>query len=319
MNTLENNTQKTGRGVPRNGFRMTTNRRLQMEAAKAHGIEIDMDDFKAKPDFLQNLITQKASMPVHIPVEESYEDVRLKVQERFKVIEEITLSVCMGVSPAMILCGAGGVGKSSIVKKTIKELGLTDVKYINGKVSPSALYRLAYESRHRDSLIVFDDSDDVFFDDTSLQILKQITDSSEDRQVSWHSNRTMFDEEGREIPTDFEFNGSVIFISNIDFYREAEGNNKLAPHMKALISRSFVLDVDMKNHNYYLARLQDVLFDYMDESVYSLDIKNSIFDFMNKEKNSLRELSLRMVKKIRTLQMTYGPEWQSKAKIVLCK
>ncbi len=319
MNTQENLPQKSGRGIPRNGFRLTTNRKLAIEAAKSHGIEINMEDFKSKPDFLQNLITQKASMPVHIPAEESYDDIRLKVKERFKVIEEITLSVCMGVSPAMILCGAGGVGKSSIVKKTIESLGLVDVRYVNGKVTPTALYRLAHESRHQDSLIVFDDSDDVFYDDTSLQILKQITDSSEDRQVSWHSNRTMVDEDGDDIPSDFEFNGSVIFISNIDFYKEAEGNNKLAPHMQALISRSFVLDVDMKNRNYFLARLQDVLFDYMDESVYTIDIKHSIFNFMNKEKNSLRELSLRMVKKIRTLQMTYGVEWESKAKIVLCR
>ena len=319
MNIQENTPKKSGRGVPRSGFRLTMNRKLQIEQAKANGIEISMEDFKSKPDFINNLITQKANMPIHMPTEESYEDICLKVKERFKVIEEITLSVCMGVSPAMILCGAGGVGKSSIVKKTIESLGLVDVRYVNGKVTPSALYRLAYESRHQDALLVFDDSDDVFYDDTSLQILKQITDSSDDRQVSWHSNRTMVDEDGDDIPTDFEFNGSVIFISNIDFYREAEGNNKIAPHLQALISRSFVLDVDMKNRNYFLARLQDVLFEYMDESLYSLEIKNSIFDFMNKEKNALRELSLRMVKKIRTLQMTYGAEWQSKAKIVLCK
>lgn len=319
MNLQENIQQKSGRGIPKSGFRLTTNRKLAIEAAKSHGIEINMDEFKAKPDFINNLIAQKASMPIHIPLEESYEDIKSKVKERFNVLEEIVLSTCLGINPSLIISGGAGTGKSRIVMDTIDSLGISKYKIIKGKCSPSALFRILFEYRHEGDLICFDDADSIFEDSNSMNLLKACTDTTENRIISWHSNRTMLDENDEEVPNDFEFNGNIIFISNIDFYREASSNNKQAPHFEAMISRSFVLDVDMKNRKYYLARIEQVLFDLMDESVYTSSVKNSIYNFMRDESNTLRELSLRMVKKIHTLMKTYNNEWESKAKILLCR
>lgn len=314
--------EKSGRGVPKRGFRLTTNRRLQIEEAKRNGVEIDFSAFTSdKKDFVTNLINIKNNQAIehrNIIHEDSFEDIKLKVKQRFDILEEIAISVAMGISPALIISGAGGIGKSRIVKDVIESLGI-DAKFVNGKVSPIGLFKLAYECREEGSVLIFDDSDSVFDDVDSINLLKQITDSCDDRRVSWHSNRTMVDMDGEDIPNDFDFYGSVIFISNIDFYKEAEANNKLAVHIGAMISRSFVLDVDMKNSDYFLARLEQILFEKMDESVYDMDTKNSIYSFMTVEKNSLRELSLRMVKKIHTLMQTYGKDWQAKSKILLCK
>jgi hypothetical protein len=319
MNTLESNTQKSGRGVPKSGFRMTTNRKLAIEHAKSHGIEINMEDFKAKPDFLQNLIAQKANIPVHIPVEESYDDIRIKVKERFCVMNEMVLSTSLGVNKSLILSGAPGVGKSTEVQNVIDSLGLTNYKIVKGKVTPTALFRLFFAYKNDDDLLVFDDSDSIFSNKDAIDILKSATDSGDKRIISWHSNRTMLDEDGDDIPTDFEYNGNVIFISNIDMYKEAESNNAQSEDFKALISRSFVLDLYMKNRDYYLARIQEVLFDKMDESKISIIDKHKIYNFMTENKTMLRELSLRMVNKLNVIIQTYGNDWDAKSKILLCK
>jgi hypothetical protein len=129
----------------------------------------------------------------------------------------------------------------------------------------------------------------------------------------------MLDEDGDDIPTDFEYNGNVIFISNIDMYKEADSNNAQSEDFKALISRSFVLDLYMKNRDYYLARIQEVLFDKMDESKISIIDKHKIYNFMTENKTMLRELSLRMVNKLNVIIQTYGNDWDAKSKILLCK
>lgn len=311
---------KSGRGVPKSGYRMTIGRKLAIEEAKANGIEISMDDFKnTKQDFVANILKLKSEKVIQPSNEETFDEIKAKVKARFQVLEEITLSTCCGINPSLIISGGAGTGKSRIVFDTIESLGLTDYKIIKGKVSPTALFRLLYQFRNEGAVLAFDDCDSVFDDEDSMNLLKAATDTTENRVISWHSNRIMLDEDEEEIPSDFEFNGNIVFISNYDFYREALGNSKQAKHFEAMISRSFVLDVDMKNKDYYLARIEQVLFDLMDESDMTLDIKKSIYNFMTKEKNIIRELSLRMVKKIHTLMKTYNNEWESKAKILLCK
>jgi hypothetical protein len=313
---------KTGRGVPAKGFRMTTNRRLQIEAAAAKGIHIDPSEFaNPKSAFIDNLLAQRNEKEVKSvsQLEESFDDIKQKVRDRFSVMEDMVLSTAMGINPSLIISGAAGVGKSTTVRKTVESLGLTNCKSVSGTITPVGLYKLLWETREEGSVLIFDDADSVFDSDRSVDLLKAATDSTDMRMVSWHSDRVKVDEDGEEIPTDFEYNGSIIFISNIDIYREAAGNSKQAPHFQALISRSFVMDLAMKNRSYYLARIEQVLFTDMDTSIMSHAVKQSIYDFMTSEKDSLRELSLRMVKKIFVLQKTYMTEWAEKSRILLCK
>jgi hypothetical protein len=311
---------KSGRGIPKNGFRMTTNRRMLIEAAKAQGVEIDPTQFASKQNLIENLLAQKEEKEVKSVsvLEESFDEIKQKVKDRFSVMEDMVLSTAMGINPSLIISGAAGVGKSTTVRKTIESLNVL-AKHVTGKITPVGLFKLLWETREEGSVLVFDDADSVFDDDTSIDLLKAATDSTDTRMVSWHSNRTMQDEDGEDIPNDFEYNGSIIFISNIDIYREASGSGKQAPHFQALISRSFVMDLAMKNRNYYLARIEHVLFTDMDTAIMSNEVKQSIYDFMTREKDSLRELSLRMVKKIFVLQKTYMTEWAEKSRILLCK
>lgn len=323
MQNQEQTSKFQGRGKPAAGFRLTIGRRLAIEEARKNGVELDLSSFsKPKQDFVSHLIKQKAEMDIinpHVSIEETFEDIKAKVKARFDVMTDLVLSTAMNINPSLIISGASGVGKSTTVKNTIDSLGLVNAKFVSGKISPVGLFKLLYTYREQDSVLVLDDSDSVFDDDVSIDLLKAATDSTDIRLVSWHSNRTMQDEDGDDIPNDFEFNGSIIFISNMDIYKEASSNNKQAPHFQALISRSFVLDLSMKNKDYYLARIEDVLYNSMDESIMNLEVKDRIYKFMTEEKNNLRELSLRMVKKLHVLMLTYNNDWESKAKILLCK
>jgi hypothetical protein len=87
-----------------------------------------------------------------------------------------------------------------------------------------------------------------------------------------------------------------------------------------MISRSFVLDLAMKNRREYLLRIRHVLFNpkFGDDDM-TIDVKNDIYSFMKQEVNNLRDVSLRMVKKLHILIKTYNDGWESKAKVLFCK
>lgn len=293
------------RGVPKAGFRMTMKRQQSMQSGE-----------QVMPNFL--MATQPSPVQAEV-VNKTFDEIKQEVSERFTVMEEIALSTAMGINPSLIIGGAAGVGKSHTVMSVIDSLGVKHSRVVKGSVTPVGLFRLLYDYRHEGSLLVFDDCDSVWDDDVTLNLLKAATDTTDKRTLSWHSSRQIYDEDGNEVPSDFEFNGNIIFISNIDFYRESKGNGRMAPHFAAMISRSFVLDVAMKNEEYYLARIHHVLFDCMDESEFNHDTKSAVFNFMTENKATLRELSLRMVKKISVLMKTYPNGWQDKAKVLLCR
>jgi hypothetical protein len=249
----------------------------------------------------------------------SFDEIYVEVEDRFKVMEEMALSTALGINPAVYFSGAAGVGKSTTVMNTIESLGLERVKVVKGKVSSFGLYSLLHEYRHEGSVIVFDDSDSIFDDEDKLNILKAVTDSSDVRTVSWITSKIATDSEGEELPAEFDFKGSIIFLTNYDIYAEASSGSKMSVHFKALISRSFVLDLAMPTKTHYLARIKHVLFDCIPDSVYNAEVKQDMYDFMVDEQDTLRELSLRMLKKMSVMIDTYGAEWKQKSKILLCK
>ena len=80
------------------------------------------------------------------------------------------------------------------------------------------------------SIIVFDDCDSVMKDPVALNLLKGALDSYGKRIISW--NADMRDD---DLPKSFNFEGRVIFISNMD-------QNRID---QALRSRSMMIDLSM--------------------------------------------------------------------------
>ena len=191
------------------------------------------------------------------------------------------------------------------------------VTYIKGYVRPLALYKLLYETRSSKSVLVFDDSDSIFHDDVSMNLLKSACDSTDRRILHWLSRsiENESDEDGESIPDRFEFEGSVIFITNYDFDNMINSGSKLAPHFEALVSRSHYLDLAMKTKMDYLVRIKQVVRGGMLKSRGMNEIDTVlIMQFIENNVEVLRELSLRMVVKIAGLYKMNKSNWQKLAK-----
>ena len=283
------------RGVPKNGFRMTRKRR-------SSGVRVS-----SAPAFIQ---------PIR---KESVAEIEVKLQDRFEALEIMSEATGRGINRALIVSGPAGLGKSFTVEAKMAELEKQGhhITYIKGYVRPLALYKLLYESRRSNSVLVFDDSDSIFYDDVSMNLLKSACDSTDRRVLHWLSRslEREEDEDGENIPEKFEFEGSIIFITNYDFDRLIESGNKLAPHFEALGSRSHYLDLAMKTKLDYLVRIKQVVRGGMlRDRGFTVSDETMIMEFIVDNVDRLRELSLRMVVKLSGLYKMDRVNWQKLAK-----
>ena len=132
----------------------------------------------------------------------------------------------------------------NVVKALIAKFGENTIvrtrdtpEHIEGYVRATGLYKTLYKNRHAGNLVVLNGADSIFNDSTCLNLLKAACDSSDVRKLSWLSNAEMEDEDGESIPNNFVFNGSIIFITNIDFGVAVENGLKMSPPYEALMSR----------------------------------------------------------------------------------
>lgn len=314
------------------GFRLTPKRKEAIRICESMGKQFNTEIFKNpithamstedlikfSDESLGNRSIEIQSTIPEIRQELSKEQIYQNVREKFKLMEEFVILTGLGTYNSLFISGSAGVGKTESTKQNLSNLGL-DYKRISGNMTDGGLYKTLYENRFQGNILLFDDTDEILLREKSLNVLKAATDSSDIRTVDWGSSKSFFDEDGDEIPPQFEFNGTIIFISNKDLYKEAKSGSKLAPHIEALISRSVVLDVTLNSKDEYLARIHDVLFNKMDESKYSVDVKNELFGFLEEHGEKIQELSLRMIKKLYGLFMNYDTEWKQKALLAFGK
>lgn len=283
------------RGVPKSGFRMTKNRKKNTLTA---------------PHCVAQFITTKI---------ESVDEIERKLEDRFEALELMADATGRGINRSLIVSGPAGLGKSFTIEAKMAELESEgkQITYIKGYVRPLSLYKLLWDSRHSDSVIVFDDSDSVFYDDVSMNLLKAACDSTETRKLYWLSKSldNMTGDEEDSIPDRFEFEGSIIFITNYDFDNMIASGNKLAPHFQALVSRSMYLDLEMKSKMDYIVRIKQVVKAGMlrGRGLSESDIVQ-IMEFIENNMEQMRELSLRIVVKIATLYKMSKTNWQKLAR-----
>lgn len=174
----------------------------------------------------------RISMQAELPEETELE--RATPEERFDDMNSYITSVIKGHKPLALLCGAPGVGKTYRVMEYVKK-NLKPNQYfvIKGRCTPSALFMALWEHRHEGHILIFDDCDDVFKDDTAVNIIKAAYDSSDVRAVSWMSSKgipmdvetathpdnvddAVFDEQKNMwlYPRHFTYNGGGIIITN---------------------------------------------------------------------------------------------------------
>jgi hypothetical protein len=232
------------------------------------------------------------------------------------MLDRLTIAAIKGNIPSLIVVGPPGVGKSYGVISQLEAHSVFDVidgrppKYtvLKGKVTPIGLYCSLYRYSDSNNVLVFDDCDDVFKDDLSLNILKAALDSGR-RKISWKSSSSMLRDTGT--PDEFEFNGSVIFITNMKFDKQSRS---LAEHIEALRSRSLFLNLKMDSERDQMLRVRQVHRDADGGLFAKYDFQNGegeqILDYMWQHRNQLQQISLRMALNIANLVRSEPQDWQ---------
>ena len=162
------------------------------------------------------------------------------VEERFNFLENYVQLVTEKKSNSLIISGNSGLGKTYRVIKKLKETN-TDYFLVKGFATARALYDTMY--RNRNKLIVFDDCDSILEDKVAINLLKGALDSYDERIVSWLSKT-----KDKSIPLQFDFQGQVIFISNLP----------LEKFDKAMKSRALTIDVFMTPKEKYELMMKTV-------------------------------------------------------------
>jgi len=245
--------------------------------------------------------------------EESDAETIERIRTRFNMLNDMTKAVKKGDVRAMIVSGPPGVGKSHGVEevleryKTLEQLGARKThEVIKGAMSPLGLYAALYKMADAGNVVVFDDCDSIFSDELSLNILKAALDSKKTRKIHWNTDSHKLRAEG--IPDSFTFKASAIFITNLKFDKV---KGKLREHLEALESRCHYMDLTIDTDREKMLRIRQVIQDGM-LNTYKLseEVKEDIIDFVDANKNRVRELSLRTVLKVADLAVAFPNNWE---------
>jgi hypothetical protein len=248
-----------------------------------------------------------------------------EIAERFEILTDMTKAAISGDIRAMIVSGPPGVGKSFSVEREVEKATLLDqlagkrlrAEVVKGSATPIGLYQTLYKYSDPNCMVVFDDCDSILLDDVSLNLLKGALDSGKKRKISWLAESSTLRREG--IPDQFEFKGSVIFITNLKF--DGMKSQKLKDHLEALQSRCHYLDLTLDTMRDKILRIRQIakageLFDGYD---FEPVVQDEIVDFMDENKNRLREMSLRMATKIADLRKSFPLRWKALAQTTCMK
>jgi hypothetical protein len=254
-----------------------------------------------------------------VEVVKTDEEILQDIGERFRILSILTKGAIAKNVRSVVVTGAPGVGKTYTVENILTNSTNKHI-IVRGTLSAINLYMLAYEYRQEGAVIVLDDSDEIFQDVEAINILKALCDSSDIRRVSYMKEAYQLKE--NDIPNQFEYRGSMIFISNVDFQRFVDdGKNKFAPHMSALMSRSLYLDLQIHDRDTLGVWVENLATSgkIFDIDNIPMEVRPKILQFMKDHRDDLRELSIRTLKKINQLAKTQPDTWESLARVLLLR
>jgi len=308
-----------GRDCPVNDYVFTLVKDWSMGVRGGY-IMVDASDVPGFPDHnikimcdADGFIEETDGLAVAQAKEETDEEIVERLRARFDMLTDMTKAVKAGTVGAMIVSGPPGVGKSHGVEEVLDRYqmvatlgGAKKYDIVKGAMSPIGLYCKLYNYSAKDEVLVFDDCASIFNDELSLNIMKAALDTRKKRVIHWNTDSFKLRNEG--VPDQFEFKGSAIFITNLKFDKV---RGKLREHLAALESRCHYIDLTIDTDREKMLRIQQIVGDGM-LNEYSFDDETieDIVDFVDNNKNRLRELSLRTVLKCADLAKSFPDRWQ---------
>jgi hypothetical protein len=250
----------------------------------------------------------KKDTPADTPAkgEETDDEAIERIAARFEILDEMAEAVSTSKVRAMIVSGPPGIGKSYGVERALEKRSMFDdiagsnrkFEVVKGAMSPIGLYKKLYEHSAKGHVVCFDDCDAILYDDLALNLLKAALDTGKKRTLHWNTESRTLMAEG--MPNSFEFNGGVVFITNVKF--DNVKSKKLQDHLAALQSRCHYLDLTIDSMRDRMLRIRQIVGTGMLEKyAMGTEAEQDLVNFIYDNKHKLREISLRMVLKIADL------------------
>jgi hypothetical protein len=247
---------------------------------------------------------------------ETEEEVTLKLTKRFDTMDRMAGAVIRGILPALIISGPAGLGKSFPMRRMLKTAsdGGQDVDIVSGSISAPGLYEALWNMRNG-GVLMLDDCDDIFKDLETLNILKAALDSGDTRTISWRKQSSWLEALG--IDNSFDFEGRVIFISNIDFEQKIEQGSAMSPHFQALIDRSLYLSIGIRTVLDYTTRIKMIALDekMLEKNGLTPEEAEEIVAHVIENRARFYHLSLRLVHQVGVCFMADRENWKDDVEV----
>lgn len=233
------------------------------------------------------------------------------IEQKYADVESYVEGIAVGQYRSVIVNGPAGVGKTFSVESYLQKYSHADnYKVVAGHMTPLSLYGNLYQYRNVGEVLVLDDIDSVFSKIEGINLLKAAMDTKPSRRVNWESSSSTVLSMG--LPSGFDFNGSVVLISNIGFNRK---KSKLQEHLDALKDRSYCLQIsDGTNESLYLqVCFMVVKKGLLNSFGLSGAQQSEILDYIGENLDRLHKISLRLAMKLASLVQANPEDWRSMA------
>lgn len=245
------------------------------------------------------------------------EEISAEIKETFEILKEMTSAVGGGIVKGLVVSGAAGIGKSYTVEETLRNeleiLGrMRGTKQmwesVHGAMSASVLYEKLYQYRDLSNVLVFDDCDGILYDEDALNILKAALDSKTVRTIHWNTNS--YHLEKKDIPNSFEYKGSIIFITNIDFTQVR--SPRISNHLQAIVSRCHYMSLGINSVREKMIHIRSVVdsTDMLSHHGFDDSGKQEVMNYVASNATKLREVSLRSCLKVADLRKAMPDRWR---------
>lgn len=242
---------------------------------------------------------------------------QFSVHERYDFARSLVQMVGQRSLRGVFITGNKGTGKSTLVESVLQSLNLVnqlenggtgDYRTLSGSTSASRLYALLFSFRHEGLILVLDDVN--IADEETRLLIMAATDTKPKRTIAWNKNFAMTvtekDEEGVdkqvEVPSQFEFRGSVIIITNQNEEKIKELYGQRLP----------TVNLWMTNPE---------IFEYMEIEVapkmmeqYSEEVVTDALNCLREFYMDLQHLNLRLFTHIINFRANNAPNWQKLAR-----
>ena len=167
-------------------------------------------------------VSVSSSIPGAAEAQKKIEIAKSDPKTAFKEMQLYVKMVIKGIQPAVILCGAPGIGKTFRVKQQLKAAGytMTPDNTVKGKCTPRQLYLTLYNNKGKGDIVLVDDADSLVgpkAPEDCINILKAALDSTADdegRLVSYKVSGELKDDEGVPVPKSHYNKCGMIVITN---------------------------------------------------------------------------------------------------------